>query len=400
MPNWDRVRVDHSYQDVDVSWLRGPESSGPYTEHTSTVVRPGKYSRIKDMTSSATSNGSYRMKDVEHYHVTPRAVTDPVDWEFGQWPWFPRPCLWESPEKFTPFRVDQLSHYWFSPSIPNPVLRDFSRETLSKFTTQIPQEISIPNFLWELREISAMLPKIADNLFATGANSFLTYEFGIAPFLDDLKTLSRLNTSVNQRLDYLRRTRNKPTRLGHAKVDAFTLDREEVPYNSGLPGWEGFCHTHGDCHVTLRAGCKFTHDIPWLDSVHGKMRAFGSALGLNNPLAVIWEAMPFSFMADWFLDVGGMLSTLDLQDETVGWKVWDLSWSVSFDWIDEIYQRSYRGDTGALVLQLHTMDLKSRFYVRHTGYPEVDFLQSVDPASMTPKQIALLLSLVLANLNE
>jgi hypothetical protein len=400
VPSWDRVRVRHDFEDTEVSWKLGPDqpSSSTWEYYNSTVVRPGKYSRIKDMTGYATSNGSYVQKDCEHYHVTPRAVADPADWERA-WSWYPRPCVWLSPERFTPIRVDQLTHYWFPPSVPTSVLRDFAQEALKKFTTQIPEEVSIANFLWELREIGAMVPKIADNLFATGANSFLTYEFGIAPFLDDLEKLASLNRSVNKRLAYLRKTRNKPTRLGHYKRNAFTLDREEIPYDEGFPGWHGLIHTHGSCQTILRAGCKFTHNIDWLDSVHGKMRAFGSALGLGNPIKAFWEALPFSFFVDWFVDVGGMLDNLDLQDETAGWRVWDLNWSVSLNWVDEIYQRSFDYE-GELVLFLHTLDLKSKFYTRASGYPELGFLETLDPSSLNPKQQALFIALVLASLSE
>lgn len=33
--------------------------------------------------------------------------------------------------------------------------------------------------------------------------------------------------------------------------------------------------------------------------------------GLLNPLEVIWELVPFSFVADWFLPIGDYLSALD-----------------------------------------------------------------------------------------
>jgi hypothetical protein len=34
--------------------------------------------------------------------------------------------------------------------------------------------------------------------------------------------------------------------------------------------------------------------------------------GLLNPLEVVWELVPFSFVADWFLPIGDFLSTLDV----------------------------------------------------------------------------------------
>jgi hypothetical protein len=37
-----------------------------------------------------------------------------------------------------------------------------------------------------------------------------------------------------------------------------------------------------------------------------------SSLGLTNPLTVIWEVTPYSFVADWFLSIGSFLETLDV----------------------------------------------------------------------------------------
>jgi hypothetical protein len=36
-----------------------------------------------------------------------------------------------------------------------------------------------------------------------------------------------------------------------------------------------------------------------------------ASLGLTNPLELIWERIPYSFVVDWFLPIGGWLSTLD-----------------------------------------------------------------------------------------
>lgn len=33
-------------------------------------------------------------------------------------------------------------------------------------------------------------------------------------------------------------------------------------------------------------------------------------LGLTNPVEVVWELVPYSFVVDWFLDVGGWVSSL------------------------------------------------------------------------------------------
>ncbi len=46
-------------------------------------------------------------------------------------------------------------------------------------------------------------------------------------------------------------------------------------------------------------------------SVNSQMAASAANTGITNPAAVIWELVPWSFVVDWFIPVGGYLSNLD-----------------------------------------------------------------------------------------
>jgi hypothetical protein len=48
----------------------------------------------------------------------------------------------------------------------------------------------------------------------------------------------------------------------------------------------------------------------WYNLDNPSLASFAS-LGLTNPLELVWERIPYSFVVDWFLPVGGWLSTLD-----------------------------------------------------------------------------------------
>lgn len=45
--------------------------------------------------------------------------------------------------------------------------------------------------------------------------------------------------------------------------------------------------------------------------------ALKSRLGLTNPLEIVWEVLPYSFVVDWFLPIGPYLGTLDAPN---GWN--------------------------------------------------------------------------------
>jgi len=63
------------------------------------------------------------------------------------------------------------------------------------------------------------------------------------------------------------------------------------------------------------------HHKGWLrldyEKLDSSLLPTAAALGLTNPLELVWEELPFSFVVDWFLPVGSYLSTFDA---TYGWS--------------------------------------------------------------------------------
>lgn len=59
----------------------------------------------------------------------------------------------------------------------------------------------------------------------------------------------------------------------------------------------------------FKCKCWFVLDNPVLASF--------SSLGLTNPLEIIWERVPYSFVVDWFVPVGNWISSLDAD---FGWR--------------------------------------------------------------------------------
>jgi len=82
---------------------------------------------------------------------------------------------------------------------------------------------------------------------------------------------------------------------------------------------EGSAQSHADMTVTYRPQyqlvTKRSEERKWskvgvfYQLQNGAPNAF-TQLGIDNPLAVAWELVPFSFVADWFLPIGTYLSNL------------------------------------------------------------------------------------------
>lgn len=72
---------------------------------------------------------------------------------------------------------------------------------------------------------------------------------------------------------------------------------EEFPYSAGTGG-----RTKGTVRWETRAWVTVRIRNPNVDTLN--------RLGALNPLSVVWELVPFSFVADWFINIGDCISEL------------------------------------------------------------------------------------------
>lgn len=79
------------------------------------------------------------------------------------------------------------------------------------------------------------------------------------------------------------------------KVRAKQQKNARLSYQNGLV----------DCNLTVRANGCYHYIIKNPDLL------LMSQLGLTNPLSVAWELTPWSFVFDWFVDVGGYINRMD-----------------------------------------------------------------------------------------
>jgi hypothetical protein len=125
------------------------------------------------------------------------------------------------------------------------------------------------------------------------ANAWLQYQYGWKPLLNDVKNgAEALAEAVARNGDSMTRKVYSSDRVTHGRV------------------WPNYVigvspHTTGtvtaQVRLSRRAVWKFkpnSADLPGL-------------FGLTNPMEVVWEIIPFSFVADWFLPIGNYLSALD-----------------------------------------------------------------------------------------
>jgi hypothetical protein len=221
-------------------------------------------------------------------------------------------------------------------------------------------------------------------------DSYLGYSFGTAPFIGDLYVLAGLVDSVRKRIEYLKQTWGKPTRLTSTSSDILHLPavRDYQPVDFIGPGFNSFRVYHRDLRVSVKFFGTLYHRLLGLDTVGGIIRALLAATGFNSPLSVAWEAIPFSFVADWVSNVGHMLYKLRAQPFQGEWSVSNVGYTVrsasSFDvqYLHDDYNSLWK-DVG--LMTIHRV-------LRASGFPE-RFL-NIDPRNMSPKQLSLFIALL------
>jgi hypothetical protein len=145
----------------------------------------------------------------------------------------------------------------------------------------------------------ALSPK---NGFFNFPSSWLQMAYGWIPLMSDVQgscnALSKKEQG-NQAYDISVKGKCKDQQKYHI------LDVELV---DGIPGLARYkCYLTAVTDVTCQLW--YTLDNPVL--------AAFSSLGLTNPLEIVWERVPYSFVVDWFLPVGNWLSALDAD---FGWQ--------------------------------------------------------------------------------
>ena len=219
------------------------------------------------------------------------------------------------------------------PIMPPIVYADLNLSAWETFREQIPSKVSLINFLWELTEFESMIPKFSKNLPKTANNTFLNYSFGWKPFIGDLQNFVNLIKNITNRLNYLRAIRGKTVPVRFRRFGAYTDSRvgtfvKSYEYDDRLPNsWTNYRM----CYIKLRsrqidyfASCHLFHELDGLNDAWSTFKAAVAGLNINNPASIVWEAIPFSFVLDWFLPVGKFLRNFSVQPFAGRWEISNL----------------------------------------------------------------------------
>jgi hypothetical protein len=160
------------------------------------------------------------------------------------------------------------------------------------------------------------LPKIAQL-----RNLYLGYSFGIAPLVSDLRKMSKILPQLRQRLNEHKRKAGQAQvvsaksvgtltcTLGPGALGYYGVDSPPSNYSGGL-WWHGPVQNTGPL-PTRTVRVKGIDKTSYQTDVFSDIDMIMKTLITTGPATLAWELVPFSFVADWFVNTSALLDKID-----------------------------------------------------------------------------------------
>jgi len=228
--------------------------------------------------------------------------------------------------KLYAFHIDSKSYHLniledakaaFTHNLGDAVLNGSGQAYINTACEQIRPDlttISLPNFLIEIDQIQTLWTmwkyKLSDakRLYSTAkfvAGVHLGLVYGARPLDEDLHAITGIVFDLNSKLKAFIDSCGK---IFSNQVTIFneTLKvsgtKEVIPGSGHFTNWNGTLERRVTAHITWKPqALKAVGDLQ--TAVRVLLDSFGIEL---NP-RILWDAIPFSFVVDWFLDVGSVI---------------------------------------------------------------------------------------------
>jgi hypothetical protein len=195
-------------------------------------------------------------------------------------------------------------------------------------------EVGIAAFLGELRE---GLPKVIGLEFLLGPNArklgseHLNLQFGVKPLISDLKKTARGIIDFQKRISQVKRDSGRYVRRRAQLQGSSTSIDRGFASGSGVRFPSFYSIDGADQFYSYRVpetrvvdnyqsevwfSGAFTYHLAQAHSFLGKMERYEqlaqASLGTRFDESTAWQLTPWSWMVDWFADVGGFVHNVDM----------------------------------------------------------------------------------------
>lgn len=352
---------------------------------------------------------------------------------------------------FPPINGTPDSVYLVRPINP-AYLRDPALKMFQKFATQIPEEVSIANFIIEAKDLKKMLdfrgrwatltgliskttedlkryrratrndrhdptvlqkgqaaelarlkerygrPKTIGDVLRFVRNSFLEYSFGVRPLESDLTDFFSLFEKVEKRIEYLKKVNRRTRTIKFSTTVSIPLSHygtSQVSQSGTTSGLKITARAAEGSDIVIHGSAMLYQDLTDLDSVVGAWRAVSTSFGLSNPTKMGWNAIPYSFVLDYFLNIGGFLDSIVSRPFTGTWELSNICHSITERTsVELVYDHVPLGGGLPVITNGYITTFAVRHYTRNLGYIDLGQLDSPTIDNPTVEQKLLIASLL------
>lgn len=221
---------------------------------------------------------------------------------------------------FCPENFLRTEDYWLPPPTMDFPAQYLITKALANVNPSVP-DVSVPNFIFEFKDFPRMLRNAGDILSglrrpSKGINpknandGYLAWQFGWAPLISDLSKLVDTAKLIEKRMASFKkhagggkvhrrlggRSTTHSVSEGNWMTGEFTYTRWYITDSEDQQWWYS-C----DLYIPQSPPTRQSQWIP----------AAEAALGGHYSAATIWNAVPWSFLIDYFIDVNSFLNAID-----------------------------------------------------------------------------------------
>jgi hypothetical protein len=169
-------------------------------------------------------------------------------------------------------------------------------------------------FLAELRDVKRMFSCIPSRHFSFKSwrdvlghanREHLRFNFGIKPFVRDVQNTFRAMSRFEDRLGRFIAQQNQDLRVHRVASPAGGEFCVTYSFPYPFEAWQ--YRLTGTLTETASGTFHISYRLPNYSAEEMRWRAYADALGLHASLGNIWAVIPWSFVADWFVDIGSAL---------------------------------------------------------------------------------------------
>lgn len=289
------------------------------------------------------------------------------------------------------------------PTFANTNLEQRRAYAYGQMAPKVGQGFSLLNFVYELKDFKPLFrafqrakrffdlkdlvwnPK--QSAVKNAANRHLETTFGYVPFARDVASIWKTMWGLHDQLLWLERNVGKIVRSHYRYSYPYTpidwgwngkLNSTEAgrwsPVNNGwfpnskAVGWR--YHIRYSEPPTYHSTMVYRYQMTGTQGLRRTVLSFLKAFGLEINPAVIWNAIPFSFVVDWFHQVGPWLENLTLDNLGLKLEVMDMSHSLRWSVAADLYADTWRYKSGGLIpLTVHAASMTRSYYERVPTFP-------------------------------